>query len=655
MARPCGCAGSCGCTVVGTDGIRATGSGSVRDPIVMGLSNPLGGNGCEAVMDCVGGSVGTGLAYNDGLGVISTRISGDSGNAMTYGTDGGLYSTGTAGGGGSSGVTIASLPTTNMVGGSYGAGSTQLPEGSVKTYQAAMEMDLHLIHVPVRRLADFWLAASHYRVMNSYDVYLGGGGGETTQTWDLKSFKRLVYRPSGPLNATGSGWDPLSGYFGMQEPDIGYEVGGTLLADVFRITNKRKVLYLELKDIGSSVGDTPNPDATAAMLLTLLQTWGLTQSVIVGSELPLAASQADFNAIISGLQLLATNGVAVAAHLTSKAMMDAVPPANLTAKGIPWVFLPATVVQDNQAQATAYKTAGLQVMLHSGFRQVHYELQRNLALRGILSTDPYYTQGWGNLFRYRKETASWSYSPPDHGRHAYGGESLTTHRSFDGYQENGGSGKITIRTDAIPPPDTASLMQSGYFVLAGEQCPVRDPAHPTLAPGQYGTPTNYDIEVGLSWSALVSDRARWMGVWFGAPDDQPIVEYTRANQYTRGYEFQLAQNGTFAFRRYDGVPYTGPYPPTTTSPDQYTSFWDSTWGTIVPGTEYRILIQVRAGAITVGRLGSGATVLNGRTFNATTGGGDRWRGPYFHLGRHFWSTSDSALCRFHNLVTRIYG
>lgn len=652
MARPCGCTGTCGCTIVGVDGVRATGSGSVRDPILIGLSNPLGGNGCEAVMDCVGGNVGTGLSYNDGLGIISTRISGDSGNVVTYGTDGGLYSTGTAGGGGSTGVTLASLPATNIVGGSYGAGNTQLPEGPLKTYQAAMDMDLTMIHVPVRRLSDFWLAASHYRAMNGYDVTLGGSGTETTQTWDIKSYKRLIYRPSGA--PSGSTWDPLGGYFGMQEPDTTYDSGGTLLADVFRVTNKRKVLYLELKDIGSSVGDTSNPDQTAGMLLALLQTWGLTQSVIVGSELPLSATQADFDAIIAGLQLLATNGVAVAAHLTSKAMMDAVTPANLVAKGIGWVFLPVQAAMDNQAQATAYKTAGRQVMLHGGHRHVHYELQRTLAFRGILATDPYYTQGWANAFRYRKETATWSYTPPDYGRHAYAGDSLTTHRSFDGYQENGNPGKVTIRADAVPPGETTSLMRTGYYVLAGEQCPIRDPAHPALAPGQYGTPTNYDIEIGFSWSALVSDHDRWTGVWFGAPDDQPILEFARANIYTRGYEFQLSQAGDFAFHRYDGIPYTGPYP-TVSDPAQYSAGWASTWGTITPGTEYRVLIQVRPGAVTVGRLGSGSTVLNGRTFNAATGGGDQWRGPYFHFGRHFWSTSDSALCRYHNLVTRIYG
>jgi hypothetical protein len=654
MARPCGCAGSCGCTIVGVDGIRATGSGSVRDPLTIGLGNPLGGNGCEAVMDCVGGSLGTGLSYNDGLGVISTRLSGDADNAMTYGTDGGLYSTGTTGGGGSGGVTIASLAATGNIGGSYGAGSTQLPEGPIRTYQVAMDMDHNIIHVPVRRLYDFWLIASHYRVMNNYDVYLGGSGGETTQTWDVKSFKRLNYRPSGPLNAAGTGWDPLAGYFGMQEPDMGYEVGGTLLADVFRTTAKRKVLYLEIKDLGSSVGDTPAPDNTARMVLALLQTWGLTQSVIVGSELPLAASQADFDSIIAGLQYLATNGVAVAAHLTSKAMMDAVTPASLIAKGIPWVFLPVQATMDNQAQATAYKTAGLQVMLHGACRHVHYELQRTLGFRGTLATDPFYVQGPTNLFRYRKETASWAYSPPDYGRHGYTAESLTAHRSFSGYQEAGNNGKVSIRPDAIPPGDTASLMQSGYYILAGEQCPIRDPAHSPLPVGSYGSPTNYDIEIGFSWASLVADRGRWCGVWFCAPDDQPIVEYTRANKYTRGYEIQLAQNGQFAFRRYDGIPYTGSYPPST-APDQYTVFWDSTWGTITPGTEYRILIQVRPGAITVGRLGSNATVLNGRTFNATTGGGDKWRGPYFHFGRHFYSTSDATTTRFHNLVTRIYG
>lgn len=652
MARPCGCAGACGCTIVGTDGVRATGSGSVRDPITVGLASPLGTNGCETVMDCVGGSIGPGLVYNDGLNRLSAKVSADSGNSITYGADGGLFSTGGSGGG-ISGVTVASLPTTNLIGGSYGAGSTQHPEGPVKTYEAAMENDTTLIHVPVRRLSDFWLIAAHWRTFANYDSFITSG--DTAATWDIKVWKRLVYRPSGPVQNNGAYFDPLLGYFGLGEPDGTGFIGGTLLADVFRIASRRKVLYLEVKDIGSSVGDTPAPDSTMAMLLGLLQQWGMTQSVIVGCEFPTTASQTDFNAILNGLKNLSSFGIAVAAHLASKAQMDAVPPASLTANGIPWVFLPTQAAMDNQAQATTYKTAGLQVMLHGAYRQVHFELQRTLGIRGALSTDPYYVQGWQNLFRYRKDTASWNTGSPDYGRHAYGGDSLTQHRSFDGYREVGGStGVIAIRSDAIPPGDTASLMQSGYYILAGEQCPINDPTRNAGTPGAYGSPTNYDIEVGFSWAALVSDRGRWCGVWFCAPDDSAMLEYTRANANTRGYEIQLSQNGTFSFRRYDGIPYTGPYPPTTTAPDQYSTFWDSTWGTIVPGTEYRILIQVRPGTITVGRLGANSTVLNGRTFNATTGGGDRWRGPYFHFGRHFFTTSDATTCRFHNLLVRNY-
>ena len=135
-----------------------------------------------------------------------------------------------------------------------------------------------------------------------------------------------------------------------------------------------------------------------------------------------------------------------------------------------------------------------------------------------------------------------------------------------------------------------------------------------------------------------------MGVFFGNPEDRSLTEFTQATIYTRGYNVQLAQNGQFVLQRYDGqTPVVGQ------PPWAYVHYWDSPWvNNIVPGLEYRIKIRVRPDRIVVGPVTQAEGATNARTFNAATGGGDLWRGPYAYVGRHFYTTSDSTRVRFRN-------
>lgn len=659
MARPCGCAGECGCTIIGVNGITTSGGGTTRDPIVVGLNNPLGGNGCEAVMDCVGGSLGSGLAYNDALNQITTRLSGDSSNTIIYGSDGGLYSAGSSGGGSGDGsVTVASLPATNLVGGYFGAGYAHFPEGTLAAYETAMDIDdIQFIHVPVRRIGDGYPVAVAHRDMVYYNAEYDFG---VTLDFDLHMYKEVVVQPSGPLQADGT-YDPLGGYFGSGKADTGVTgPGGLLLSDVFRVTARRKVLFLEIMDAGVSVNDTPLPATTFAVTLNTVQQWGLTKSVIAGARIS-GVSTDDKASIIAGMRSFKDAGASTGLVILTSAEATAFPPATLAnlygdGTGPTWVFLHYLVAEAAPTTATAYRDAGFNVIILCAYRQCHYELQRTLGVRGIDCGDPVYAAGFKSGFRYKREIPDWGWQSPDWGRHAYQTQyALPTWER--GYIANGEGGVLTIRQDLVNPATTATWQRTAYFVLMGEQCPITDPARNPASPGDYGHPTNYDIEVGFSWSRLISDRSRFMSVFFGAPADQPMSEWVHANQYTRGYQFGLAQNGTFIMQRYDGVPYTGPLDPTGPPwPHQFGTTWASTWGTITPNTEYRVLIQVRPGTITVGRSGPSNTVLNGMTFtNSDAGGrGDLWRGPYFYLGRAFWQESDGAICRFVNLETRVY-
>jgi hypothetical protein len=62
--------------------------------------------------------------------------------------------------------------------------------------------------------------------------------------------------------------------------------------------------------------------------------------------------------------------------------------------------------------------------------------------------------------------------------------------------------------------------------------------------------------------------------------------------------------------------------------------------------EYRVKITVRPnGNITCSR----ADGTRSMTFADTT-----WRGPYAHIGRHFFSTTDATTCKFVRFETAVY-
>jgi hypothetical protein len=86
MGCDCGSGAVCACVLRGGVGVVVTGTGTVLDPWV--VAAPLD---CDSIMDCVGGRVGSGLAYNTSTRVLSAKVGATSGNLLTIGTDQGLY------------------------------------------------------------------------------------------------------------------------------------------------------------------------------------------------------------------------------------------------------------------------------------------------------------------------------------------------------------------------------------------------------------------------------------------------------------------------------------------------------------------------------------------------------------------------------------
>lgn len=635
MAKPCGCGGA-GVTVRCRNGIRCSGVGSVVSPLVIEWEVPLDSVACDAVMTCVGSNIGGGLTYNAVTGTISAKISTDSGNQIKLGTDGGLWAPG-GGGATGGGATVQGLVnrTSPFAGGSYGAGYAIIPEGGeLMCYRYGLDMELPLMHVPVRRTADYFLIAQHYRDFGNYNWRFNGA---VTNAVDINQTDRIWYTPAGdPFAIDGNwrnpGYTPQSGYYGFGAVD---RLGTTLLSDVFSLVQRRTVLYLEVKDIGASIGESGAPYDTFSRLQVMIRMFGAQESVIVGAEYPTEANAADRQSILNGLQQLnSQDGIAIGLHLTSTAMIDSVTPDGLWNLGFRWVFISYGIADVTPAKVKAFKDRGFNVMLFTGHRQWHWNLTKDTTkwgpggLKGILCSDPVYCAGETTNYRYRKEGASWNWHNADYGRHAYVGSIPWMRDRFRGYINNGQAGFLSLDGDVLLPNDTdPNFRPSGYLILQGEQCPV-----PTYDPVTR-TSNNYEIHVGFLWTGMSVDRSRWMSVFFANPEDRSLTEWEWATEYTRGYQFQLTQNGLFTFGRWDGA-----YPPV--NPPVGGNAWASGWGNLSPNIEYRVQVQVRPGSIRVGRADGGAM----REFTGPFA--TQWRGPYFYLGRHFFNTPDSSTVRW---------
>ncbi len=646
MARPCGCSGECGCTYIGVDGVRVTGTGTTRDPGRIGLSNPLTGLGCDAVMSCVGARVAGGLRYDSTARTIAVRLSADSGNNLVFGSDNGLYGAGGAGGG-TSGATVASLPTF-VVGGSYGAGYAMHPEGNIDTYRVAADLDLiKLIHAPVRRTREYQLVCQHQRNLGQYNFRWSG---TNTDAVDLAQAEQMWYIPGGDPTAMsggvfGSTFEAKGGYFGHGWRDS-YAV--PLLTDVLRTIDKRQVLYLEVKDLGASVSETPVPLHTFSVLKDMIRRWGAQKNVIVSAAGGGAMNTADRTSIEDGLELLRQDGVDVGLHFTSTGHMDQYPPATMVTKGYKWAAFPPGTLDTDLARINTYKAAGINTLIYSVTRQWEYNKAKGAALKGLLSADPQYAGGVESLYRYIRRTATWGPMTPDHGRHSYVGDIENSRDVYRGYVIRNEPGRICIDgTTKVPGQTNPAHRPSAYYILQGEQCPM-----PPSTGGDPLAPNNYDISVGFIWDSLISDRTRWMGVFFGVPEDRPLLDWTYANTNTKGYLLSLEQNGTARFLRYDGIPFPNPPDgPATPNPYQYSTSWASGTGTITPGVEYRVNIYVRPTEIAIS-INSSPPIIFNNTLTPTAGA-TTWRGPYFYLGRHFFTDADSTRCRFSNLVTAV--
>jgi len=621
----CGCASGCGCRHQGRNGVITSGTGSVDSPIIVELANPMDTIGCNVIMDCVGSHLGAGMRYDPVTHRVAARLSTDGGNTLEFGTDNGLFTGGAGGAGGFATVQSLVDATEPVVGSVYGAGYTQYPEGRLESYEQAMAIELPLIQVPVRRSADRRLWAVHYRNLGFYNWRYAG---LITDGFDQKMGRHVWLTPGGEptINPATSekGFTALAGYMGYGTQD---SYGLATVADVARVVQRRAVLLLDVLDIGLGPADTPAPSLTYSALRTLIRRMGLTASAIVCSEWPLSATPAERAEIRAGLLALLSDGVAIGLRIMTAATAAAMTPAAMVADGYTWVIVHYALADTNPATVKAYKDAGLHVLLTPGHRQWQYELMRDATtfgpggLKGILCSDPLYCAGEQFAHVVRRPFVDWFWGTPDYGRHAAWSDDIPgAHARYRGYTNSGEGGTLSLDGNILLPGDDPSYRTTGYYLLAGELNPIAWP--------------QYDLEVGFVWQALTTDRTRWIAVWFGSPNDRDLREWTLATTHTKGYNLQLTQTGQFVLERYDGVVGADP-------PYQSVLVWESGWGTVTPGVQYRIKIRVRGDRIIVGPASETSSGPGTRALMDTT-----WRGPYLYFGRHFFHNADSVRIRW---------
>jgi hypothetical protein len=589
-------------------------------------------------MDCVGANLGAGMEYFPAIHRVGIKVSGDAGNVVGFGSDGGLLVNGLPDPGGA-GVTLESLPATNLVCSSLGAGFAVMPEGYRTSYELAMaDEHIHMIHVPVRRSHDFVLYALIDRNTGWYtNDNLGNPPIPIRYTNQVESqwATQMIVRPSGveapsPVPATSDNpYNTLWGYFGFGNPR---QQGLLRVDEVFGITARRKCLYLSCNDEGGAV-DTPTPAFTLFQLADLVQHWGLQESVVIAAHL--GTGDQDVAGLKQGLQYAATKGIAIAAHLASTAEATANPPQDLITLGCTWVGMslgiPAATVQ-------TYIAAGLQVLLFIADRQAHWEQMRTTGARGVITSDPVYVSAAAYKFRYRYVNPPAGSLHPftgqnaDPGRFGYSGSLNGVHARLRGWVDrvNSPAGVLKIATDATAPSN------SGFHMPMGPWNPIFDRAlSDPPPPGNYGSPNNYDVETGVAVVAAAgwqSGGQQGLGLFLCVPKDVRLLDLTAATTDTIGYSLTLASNGNFTFRRYDG----------TTATIAYQLSWASGWGNLTANRVYRITAQVRADSIRCGPSteNGGIAGANSRQFSANTptgAGGDLHRGPYLYAS--FWEAA----------------
>lgn len=387
MAR-CGCSGVCACLVRGGAGVEVQGNGSPGSPYIVSF---VGGDpaSCKAVMTCVSGALGPGLAWNAQTGRIQVKISGDAGNGTVFGSDNGIYSSG--GGGGGSDLwpttTVENLPASGMVLGNSGA-AFMLPFNTVASTNYAVQQKVDAITT---------LTCSSWDGQSLVVQYLDNRLATRTNLLSTVPDNQTAWK------ANSSTYTTLTLVNGTQNPnwqwqDIpGYPKAmgwyGFMSGEEKQMTLQEQ-LHIVAGRIVVFVVVTSALDADAAVQ-AIQQEGAQKWTVVQGNSVDALAT-----AKSAGLK---TCFVALhAADVPDKTVL----------KDYDFALLSATGWTD--AELTDVIGAGNKVILGGASRQVDMKRSKTLGAMGVESGDPVYTRG--NTADYRRFTDAWAWADKAYGQ-----------------------------------------------------------------------------------------------------------------------------------------------------------------------------------------------------------------------------------------------
>lgn len=409
MAAPCGCGGS-SVVVEGIPPIYVNRAGVRPVTYQVGIGEP-GADPCDYINTCVAANLGAGLGYDEATGQFHVRLSRDDGNTLHFGTDSGLKNlAGIEPVPGFCGQSIDDLPPAPEVVGARSLAGLLHPYSSPYGVDYCLAHQLDIVHFQVATSADDVGIVSDY-----WTNSISGGRSSIYIGQDIRQLESATITST--LNYAGDVDDPVA----YQRPDPNSPGGRDdrrggwwgwlapryhqpLASEFLRKINGRSVALMHCVPAPDAHGDeaTHIRGAIRAALESCAQQW----TMIGVAEVANAET-----VIANGLTpIMCPDGIALPEAWGSTELP--IPPADLTTAGIEWILL-----SNHHADSvfTAYRDAGLQVLMYTNSRHTDRQRVTDLAIRGGLALDPIYYQGVDS-YDYRSTVDGWEHRRPTPGQ-----------------------------------------------------------------------------------------------------------------------------------------------------------------------------------------------------------------------------------------------
>lgn len=349
---------------------------------------------CAAIVACIGANLGPGLEFSDNL--IQVRLSGDAGNATTFGTDDGLFTPADGVGPGEQTWlrTVATLPAQAIesTGGGIGVGPSTSPY--LIDYCIDNEIDMYSTTVIMGAdgvaLETVQGAGSSITVFTDNPGPLAWGNSSSLTMSGINYDAGTRVNPtSNNSNAPAAFLTPDGGWAGFYEN----QYTGRPLAESLRWVRGRIVMDLR---VGRNAETADGIEATLIACIQAVVDAGAQDWCII--NVPGYLDDDSPAPILDWVPLVTSQGITASVNLIVETQAPVVQTAaDIVASGATWVaavrddHLPDTVTD---ARITELVTAGLEVIARTSSRQYWTTYNfTTLGVRAIEGPDSVYSRG----------------------------------------------------------------------------------------------------------------------------------------------------------------------------------------------------------------------------------------------------------------------